>query len=122
MVEFEVTDIDYWEHLSPPQKPGKPSPWDHLLDQVGDGKIIRIPVEGEKQKKGSRIGIARRARSKGFKVEFREDENWLVIRKSEEPLERAPSKVQKASTLTTAAASTGRKRGRKPKSTVKEEE
>ncbi len=121
MTEFEVTDIHYWEQLAPPSKPGKPSPWDSLLQQVEDGKIIRVSVETEKQKKGSRIGIARRARTRGFKVEFREDKNWLVIRKSDQSLQTKQAKAQKVSAPASATPPTGKKRGRKPKNAVKEE-
>jgi hypothetical protein len=121
MVQFEVADIDYWEQLAPPQKPGKPSPWDNLLQQIEDGKIVRVSVETEKEKKGSRIGISRRARSRGFKVEFREDNNWLVIRKSEEPLRTRLTGAEKASATSAATAPTGKKRGRKPKSAVNED-
>ncbi len=40
---------------------------------------MRTLVKVDKQKKGARISISRRARSRGFKVDFREDTGAIKL-------------------------------------------
>ena len=102
MFPFEVVDESVWESLSSASK-RKPTKWDSILAQLEEGKIIRIPLD-EKDKRSYRIGIGRTATSRGYKVEFRDAEGSLVMRKTDRPL---PAKKG-----VTSAPAEGRKRGR----------
>lgn len=83
MLEFEVVDESVWQSLAPTTK-RKSTKWDAILQQLEEGKIIRIPLD-EKEKRSYRIGIGRTATSRGYKVEFRDGEGVLVMRKTDLP-------------------------------------
>ena len=86
--QFEVVTDTYWDRLP---ETFKPSPWDKLLTQVEQGNIVSTPVSSATERKSSRLSIAKRAATRGIKVEFREDEMWLVLRKVEPPKRGEPS-------------------------------
>ncbi len=83
---FTVIPVDEWAKI-PVQKPEpKPSKWDDAIQQLIDGNVISIPVANDKELRGARIGIARRANSlHEIKLEFRHDaeRHRLAVRLSE---------------------------------------
>ncbi len=87
----EITEKE-WASL-PASTPAKaPRPWDAVLDAVEKGKIVQLEVVGDKQLRGTRIGLARSAAlGRGMKLEFRVQGNTLAVRKSDKPM-----KVKKA--------------------------
>jgi hypothetical protein len=70
MLQYEYLTPDEWEEHAPTKKV-KPSPWDPILMELEQGKIVKLPLEGDQEVRGYRIGIARRARARGYAVEFR---------------------------------------------------
>jgi hypothetical protein len=68
------------------------SDWDLVLDELENGDVISIPVESDKQLRGFRIGMARRAASREMKLEFRATETALAVRKSDQPYVAKPKK------------------------------
>jgi hypothetical protein len=57
-----------------PEKPAKKrSELDDLVEQLEAGEILTVTVPDEKTLKGTRIGLARRAAGRQFKLEFRAD-------------------------------------------------
>lgn len=94
-MEYKAKTVspDEWEKHAPPPKEAKPSPYDKLLSDLEAGEILEVPM-AEKDFKGFRIGIARRARTRGFKLEFRSGDEGLLIRKSEEPLSEPKPKTR----------------------------
>lgn len=126
MVKYEEIDVEYWEQHAPPKKPGKSTKWDDALTQVEAGKMVRIEIDNENEKKGARIGISRRARSRDFKVDIREDSTdgqiWLLIRRSPETTREKATKPRKSQADTVTAAPTGKRRGRPPKNAPQSDE
>mgnify|MGYP001378769434 CR=1 FL=1 len=110
MLQYNELSESAWEELAPTKK-AKSSPWDGLLDQIEDGKIISIPLADDGEKRSSRIGIARRARTRGYKVEFRDMVDGRLAMKKGALLEETQSQSQADST--TKVSATGKKRGRK---------
>lgn len=117
-VQFEEVDEATWNAAAPP-KQGKVSPWEGLVDELTSGKPLRLPVGSEKELRGARIGIARRARARGWSVEFRVAEGALLVKrgadgsKSRRPRNTTP--------LAPGADGLPRKRGRPPKQRPPEE-
>jgi hypothetical protein len=113
MLQYEYLSEDEWEQSAPAKK-AKPSPWDNLLAELEQGKILKLPIEDEKEKRGYRIGIARRARQHGYKVEFREIAGGIALKKGRtlEPKgsARAPQEAVPARDSTPAAKKGGRPR------------
>lgn len=93
-MQWHEMSVQEWELLAPTTK-GSPSPWDRALDEIEAGTIVRIePAEGQTIR-GVRIGIARRAATRGMKLEFRQiGESALAVRKSSQPYQpRTPKTV-----------------------------
>lgn len=126
MVKYEEIDIEYWEQHAPPKKAGKSSEWDDVLNEVEAGKMMRAQIQDENKKKGARIGISRRARSRGFKVDIREDSTdghiWLLIRRSPETTRERTTRPRKVQVEAVTGAPTAKKRGRPPKNAPQSDE
>lgn len=78
-VTYQQLSVSDWDSI-PVEKPkSKPSIWDEVIETVISGEIVAIPV-AEKDVRGKRIGIARRA-SNGFgkKLQFRYDTTKQVL-------------------------------------------
>ena len=112
MLQYKELSESAWEELAPKKK-AKASPWDGLLDQIEEGKILLVPLTDEGEKRSYRIGIARRARSRGYKVEFRDTADGGLALKRGISLEETAPKSQRDSMAKTSL--TGKKRGRKSK-------
>jgi hypothetical protein len=111
-VRFEEVDEATWNEAAPP-KQGKVSPWDGLVETLESGKPLRVPVSSEKELRGARIGIARRARSRGYSVTFRVSEGALLVRTSQE--EPRARRTRSQSSPTPGTDGQPRRRGRPPK-------
>ena len=82
-IQFKVADKTKWEQLAPttPTKPAdKYAP---LLDALEAGEIIQIETADDKEAKGLRITLGRKARARGFSTEYRAEGNVLYARKSD---------------------------------------
>jgi hypothetical protein len=111
MLQYEYLSDDEWEQSAPAKK-AKPSPWDSLLTELEQGKILKLPLEDEKEKRGYRIGIARRARLHSYKVEFREVAGGLALKKGKTLVPKESARVSKKPTPTKDTAPPAKKRGR----------
>lgn len=80
MVSFRVISEKDWEKLPAPKPPAPPNPWDEVLGQLAEGKVIQMDVEDDKVK-GVRIGLARSAANRGMKLEFRQLGGTLSVKK-----------------------------------------
>jgi hypothetical protein len=78
--KYDTISDEEWERIAPPAPKQKKSEWDDAILAVIDGDIIAIPIAEEKDVKGARIGLARRA-SNGFgkKLAFRYDATRKVL-------------------------------------------
>jgi hypothetical protein len=85
-VTFEYEVISDEEFASVPAKPAQqPSEWEPVLDLLEQGKSVRIPFKEEKDRRGRRLALGRRAAGRGFKVEMRATETYMVARRSDQP-------------------------------------
>ena len=89
-VEFDTVSLNEWQEIPAPTPPKPQNRFEQLLLSVAEGKIVRVDVKDEKDLKGTRIGIARKARNLGFIVEFRNLGNTLYVKRSDKPLEEKP--------------------------------
>lgn len=90
-LQFRAVSEEDWEAMPTPQKAAKKhSELDDLVDQLETGEILRIEVVDEKHLKGTRIGLARRAATRGFKLEFRSDMDKLQLGARRSDIEYAP--------------------------------
>lgn len=93
MQKFKWQQIDEkeWDAIVPPPAKTKESPWDEMIQALIDGSIVSLPIEDEKDVKGIRIGLARRASSAfGVTLNFRYDagRNVLAVRLGGEKQEK----------------------------------
>lgn len=102
--KFQIITETQWDEI-PVEKAttSKPSPYDEMLQQVIDGKLIAWPIENEADLRGIRIGVARRAsKAFGVKLAFRYDTNKKVLairlagEKAEPSEPRKPGRPKKA--------------------------
>jgi hypothetical protein len=85
VVEYkEITDRE-WEKYPSPTPPRPPNQWDEVLGVLEGGKAVELAVPEEKIR-GTRIGMARSASTRGFKLEFRYQDGKLAVRRSSKPL------------------------------------
>lgn len=78
-VTYQQLSVSDWDSIQVEKPKSKPSIWDEVIETVISGEIVAIPV-AEKDVRGKRIGIARRA-SNGFgkKLQFRYDATKQVL-------------------------------------------
>jgi hypothetical protein len=105
--QFEEVDPRVFEQYPAKKAPGQSDPaWDDLLTRLDQGKVVRLPYTDERQLRGLRLAVGRRAAGRGFKVETRHDGQSIVIRRRD----------QAAITgMPAASAGGGAKRGRSRK-------
>lgn len=106
-IPFERMSREEWEAIPVPAKAQPASRWDAALDELeSTEEPIWIAVTDEKQARGYRIGLARRAASRNMKLEFRLHDGRLAVHKSGEVTEKVSPSQSEA---------TPRRRGRKSK-------
>jgi hypothetical protein len=95
MVDFKKIGEKDWEKYPVPQIIKPLNRWDEVLGVLEAGEIVEIPAPEEKLR-GMRIGLARSASTRGFKLDFRYTDGSLAVRRSDkelpvkEPKERKP--------------------------------
>jgi hypothetical protein len=78
--KYDTISNEEWERIAPPTPKQKKSEWDDAILAVIDGDIIAIPIAEDKDVKGARIGLARRANAAhGVKLAFRYDAARKVL-------------------------------------------
>lgn len=92
-IEFTTVSPEEWEEIPAPQPSKKKGQYEKLIEAVEQGSIVKLEVPEEKNLKGARITIARRARSLGFIAEFRNAGTTLYVKRSEKQLEEKQTKV-----------------------------
>ncbi len=88
-IKFEVVARDKFESLPEPNKKAIPDKYDDVLtaiEKISDKQVICVFADNEQDLRGKRITIGRKARRRGFMVEFRNDGLALYVRKSNEPV------------------------------------
>lgn len=84
-VDFKKIGQKEWDKFPEPQVQKPPNRWEEVLGLLEAGEIVEIPVPADKLK-GTRIGLARSASTRGYKLEFRYLDGRLAVRRSDEPL------------------------------------
>jgi hypothetical protein len=94
-LQYDVIGRDDWDAV-PAKQPKPPSEWEPILDLIEHGQIVRLPLVEEKDKRGKRLALGRRAALRGFKVEMRTTESHLLARRADLPV--PPSEPQPVET------------------------
>jgi hypothetical protein len=106
--QFEEVDPSVFEQYPARKAPGQSDPaWDDLLTRLEQGKVVRLPYTDERQLRGLRLAVGRRAAGRGFKVETRHDQDSIVIRRRDA--------ATSTGGMLAASAGSGAKRGRRRK-------
>ncbi len=85
MVTFRKITQREWEKYPEPTPPKPTNRWDEVLGVLDGGDLVELEVTEDKLK-GVRIGLARSASTRGFRLDFRYMDNKLAIRKSTKPV------------------------------------
>jgi hypothetical protein len=112
-VQWKSISQKQFDALPENRPPSQVDPeWEELLTALDQGKVVEIPYTDERDRRGKRLAVGRRAAGKGFKVTIRYDgaNNAIAVKKSDEPL---PPREGKTST-------NGRRRRRTPDETAQE--
>jgi hypothetical protein len=78
MLDYTEISEDVWDELAPMQEP---DPWEPLMMNLSQGKIVCLPYTDAKDRHKIRLSIARRAYHFGFKTEARYTESELAVRR-----------------------------------------
>ncbi len=83
MPRWEIADKSVFDQLPPrtQQKPGDPE-WEEIVTALEAGDDVRLPYENEKEMRGLRLSVGRRATRRGFRVELRYGDGFLIARRS----------------------------------------
>ena len=93
MLEYTEISTDMWDQLAPVQEP---DPWEPLMRDLSEGKIICLPYTDPRDRRAKRLSIARRAATWGFKTEARYTDAELAVRRVDsEPLPAQPKPRQR---------------------------
>ena len=80
MLEYTVIAEDTWDILAPTKEP---DPWEPVMRDLSQGKVISLPYADPKDRRAKRLGIARRATRWGFKTEARYTDSHLAVRRAD---------------------------------------
>ena len=103
VVQYRIGTQEEFESF-PTGKEPKPSEYDTLLDDLAKDQTVFVPYTDHKKTRGMRLAIARRAATRGFKIEVRVNEAEVAIRKSDEVYTPPPAKPRKPRKKREAAA------------------
>ena len=78
MLDYTVIAEDTWDLLAPVKEP---DPWEPLLRDLAQGKIVCLSYTDGKDRRAKRLSIARRAATWGFKTEARYTDSELAVRR-----------------------------------------
>ena len=84
MPRWERVDRSEFDRLPPrtQQKPADPE-WEDILADLEAGEAVRFRYADEKEMRGLRLSIGRRANRRGFKVELRYGDGYLIAQRIE---------------------------------------
>jgi hypothetical protein len=81
----EFLSHDVFEALPENRPAPKPDDfWVPILEALSDRKIVKLPFADEKEKRGRRVSIGRRAKKAGFPVELRYGDDFIAVRRANE--------------------------------------
>lgn len=82
-VRWEPISEQEFEALPPPAKPGAlvDPEWEDLFGRLASGQAVRIPVASEKERRGRRLSLGRRAKGRGLSIEIRHGRDFLAVRR-----------------------------------------
>jgi hypothetical protein len=87
-IDYEIVDAAAFEELAETKRPTQAgAAWEPILHALADGLYVRIPVSNDRDRKGKRLTLARRARDRGFSVEMRYADDSIVAHKNAEVAE-----------------------------------
>jgi hypothetical protein len=78
MLDYTVIAEDTWDLYAPVQQP---DPWEPVLLDLQEGKIVCLPYADPKDRRAKRLSIARRAATRGMKTEARYTDTELAVRR-----------------------------------------
>ena len=80
MLEWKKITKDEWEQF-PTKAPTAPDRWAPILDILESGEIVSLPYSDDKQLRGMRVALGRRAKQRGLTLEVRTHDHTLAARK-----------------------------------------
>ena len=85
MVEWsEVSQEEFEQHPST-KRSAKDVAWDQLLQALASGKAIKLPISPDEDKRSLKLSLGRRAANRGIKLDVREGQDYLLVRKQKAP-------------------------------------
>ena len=82
-VEWQELDAAAFDALPARTKPPKgDADWEAILGALEAGKVVKLPYQDEKELRGKRLSLGRRAIRRGFRVELRYGDGFIAARKS----------------------------------------
>lgn len=82
MLEWKKITKEEWEQF-PTKAPTAPDRWAPVLDVLESGEIVSLPYSDDKQLRGMRVALGRRAKQRGLTLEVRTHDSTLAARKVE---------------------------------------
>ena len=81
-VQWEELDAAAFDALPQPAKPPKgDDEWEELIAALERGKAVKLPYGDEKELRGRRLSLGRRAIRRGFKVDLRYGDGFVAARR-----------------------------------------
>jgi hypothetical protein len=90
MPDYTIIAEDTWGLYAPVKEP---DPWEPLMRDLSEGKIVCLPYSDPKDRRVKRLSIALKARSRGFKTEARYTDAEMAVRRVDghsPPAEKKP--------------------------------
>ena len=83
MPRWEIAEKGEFDRLPPrtTQRPGDPE-WEDIITTLEAGDDVRLPYGDEKEMRGLRLSVGRRANRRGFRVELRYGDGFLIACRS----------------------------------------
>lgn len=83
-IKWETIDSNAFDALPNPKPAPKNDPeWEEIITALESGQVVKIPYADEKELRGKRLSVGRRAIKRGFRVELRYGEGFIAARKRE---------------------------------------
>ncbi len=105
MVEWsEVSQEEFEQHPSGNRSP-EDLAWDQVMRTLAGGKAVKLPFGLEIEKRSLRLSVAKRAANRGLKLEVREGDGYLLVRKERTPRrKREPAETPTVTTRVTSSS------------------
>lgn len=73
-----------WDQF--PARPARaPDHWAPIMEALEQGEMYALPYRDDKDLRGKRIGLGRRASQRGFKLEIRTKDRTMAVRRAAAP-------------------------------------